>query len=98
MQKQVIYTKDCLVQYPKEEMTDGEFSLHYVINDIKYPEQAAVYEIGVEKCQSGKVVETAYTGGITFCLEQAKKWVGILCRNQITPCCLLEVVDDMQSL
>lgn len=92
MKKEVICTKDA--QFVQEGENE-EFQLRYAVNAIQLTEESQrVYEIAVEKWRGGCLLEKEETGGITFDLKKAVQFLDTLCRNRITPMCLLEVTDD----
>lgn len=92
MKKEVIFTRDTefITETQKEKI-----KLKYFVISIQLTERSRkAYEIAVEKWKNENLMEKEETGGITFDSKKAIDFLEQLCRNRITPMCLLEVTDD----
>jgi len=76
------------------EMENGErVEVKYLlVTNESQNDRVRTYGIGIQKLNEKEVVEK-----LTESEEKAKGWIDKLARNQITPMCLIEVLDELIS-
>lgn len=66
---------------------------YFMLENSSSDSRLRTYGIGIRKIQNGEE-ETEQVEKVTESESKARKWLSILMRNQVTPLCLAETLDD----